>query len=100
MTEFKTTRLYCSHSSAYNYVCILCHGVTVTQTLPAFIFTCAKERLPMSYHKRCHEITFYFQRAEHEKKLLETRTEIMEMVCIHAFGFIAHCIQSFISILH
>lgn len=28
----------------------------------------------------------YFQRAEHEKKLLETRTEIMEMVCIHAFS--------------
>lgn len=24
----------------------------------------------------------YFQKAEHEKKLLETRTDIMEMVCI------------------
>lgn len=41
----------------------------------------------MSYHKRCHEITcLYFQRAEHEKRLLETRTEIMEMVCIHTFS--------------
>lgn len=25
-----------------------------------------------------------FQKAEHEKKLLETRTEIMEMVCTHS----------------
>lgn len=67
--SWKHTRFFNSSWSVFFWVfflAICCH----------FIFFV----LPVTLN----HIIFYFQKAENEKKLLETRTEIMEMVCIHA----------------